>query len=112
MSATLWKDHCRFIGGSDARIVMGGDETSFLRLWLEKSGDLEPNDPEDLNRRWYEAITSRIPTGLHIVAVCYVTAVILLGWLPWNVLLLLPLFLGKNGHLRFREFETRHGSFL
>ena len=55
-----------FIGGSDARIIMGDDETALLRLWREKRGEVEPEDlsgnlivqlgsvTEDLNRRWYE----------------------------------------------------------
>jgi predicted phage-related endonuclease len=54
-----------FIGGSDARIVMGSDEAALLRLWAEKRGELEPEDlsgnlivqlglvTEDLNRNWY-----------------------------------------------------------
>ena len=56
-----------FIGGSDARIIMGDDEEALLRLWREKRGEVEPEDlsgnlivqlglvTEDLNRRWYEA---------------------------------------------------------
>jgi predicted phage-related endonuclease len=60
-----------FIGGSDARIIMGNDETSLLRLWREKRGEVEPQDlsenllvqlglaTEDLNRRWYEANTGQ-----------------------------------------------------
>ena len=55
-----------FIGGSDARIIMGNDEEALLRLWREKRGETEPADlsgnlivqlgtvTEDLNRRWYE----------------------------------------------------------
>lgn len=55
-----------FIGGSDARIVMGDDPNKLLRLWREKRGEVEPEDlsgelvvqlgcmTEDLNRRWYE----------------------------------------------------------
>ena len=58
-----------FIGGSDARIVMGDDEAALLRLWREKRGEVEPEDlsdnlivqlgtvTEDLNRRWYERNT-------------------------------------------------------
>jgi predicted phage-related endonuclease len=54
-----------FIGGSDARIIMGTDEAALLRLWREKRGEVEPEDlsgnlivqlglaTEDLNRRWY-----------------------------------------------------------
>ena len=36
-----------FIGGSDARIIMGADEAALLRLWREKRGEVEP---EDLSR--------------------------------------------------------------
>ncbi len=58
-----------FIGGSDARIIMGEDEAALLRLWREKRGEVEPEDlsgnlivqlglaTEELNRRWYEANT-------------------------------------------------------
>ena len=60
-------DRRSFIGGSDARIIMGDDEDALLRLWREKRGEAEPQDlsgniivqlgvvTEDLNRRWYEA---------------------------------------------------------
>ena len=59
-----------FIGGSDARIIMGDDEAALLRLWWEKRGEAEPEDlsgnlivqlgqaTEDLNRLWYERNTS------------------------------------------------------
>src|SRR5689334_13620636 len=52
-----------FIGGSDARIIMGSEESGLLRLWREKRGEAEPEDlsdnlivqlgvaTEDLNRR-------------------------------------------------------------
>jgi predicted phage-related endonuclease len=55
-----------FIGGSDARIIMGDDEAALMRLWQEKRGEVEPEDlsgnlivqlgvaTEELNRRWYE----------------------------------------------------------
>jgi predicted phage-related endonuclease len=60
-----------FIGGSDARIIMGSDEAALLRLWGEKRGEVEPEDlsgnllvqlgnaTEELNRRWYERNTGR-----------------------------------------------------
>ena len=60
-----------FIGGSDARIIMGNDEAALIRLWREKRGEVEPEDlsgnllvqlglaTEDLNRRWYEANTGQ-----------------------------------------------------
>ena len=61
-----------FIGGSDARIIMGTDEAALVRLWREKRGEVEPEDlsgnlivqlglaTEDLNRRWYEANTGQV----------------------------------------------------
>jgi predicted phage-related endonuclease len=33
-----------FIGGSDARIIMGNDEAALLRLWREKRGEVERED--------------------------------------------------------------------
>src|SRR5215813_10375672 len=33
------------IGGSDARIIMGSDEAALVRLWREKRGEAEPEDP-------------------------------------------------------------------
>jgi hypothetical protein len=33
-----------FIGGSDARIIMGDDEDALLRLWREKRGEVERQD--------------------------------------------------------------------
>ena len=65
-----------FVGGSDARIIMGDDEAALLRLWSEKRGEVEPEDlsgnlvvqlgvvTEDLNRRWYEANTGQIITDV------------------------------------------------
>jgi predicted phage-related endonuclease len=64
-------DRRRFIGGSDARIIMGTDETALIRLWREKRGDTEPPDFSDnllvqlgltteaLNRRWFEKTTGQ-----------------------------------------------------
>ena len=33
-----------FIGGSDARTIMGDDESALVRLWREKRGEVEPED--------------------------------------------------------------------
>jgi predicted phage-related endonuclease len=61
-----------FIGGSDARIIMGNDEPALLRLWREKRGEVEPEDlsgnlvvqlgvvTEELNRRWYQANSGQV----------------------------------------------------
>src|SRR5262252_2332209 len=58
-----------FIGGSDARIIMGAYEAALVRLWREKRGEAEPEDlsgnlivqlgraTEELNRSWYERNT-------------------------------------------------------
>jgi predicted phage-related endonuclease len=65
---------CRrsFVGGSDARIIMGNDEAAVVRLWQEKRGELEPEDlsrnlvvqlgvtTEDLNRHWFELNTGQV----------------------------------------------------
>jgi len=37
-------DRRHLIGGSDARIIMGGDEGALTRLWREKRGEVEPQD--------------------------------------------------------------------
>ena len=61
-----------FIGGSDARIIMGKDEATLLRLWREKRGEAQSVDlsgnlivqlgivTEELNRHWYEANTGQV----------------------------------------------------
>ena len=70
MNSTMWTnrhgDRRHFIGGSDARIVMGADEDALIRLWQEKRGEALPTDlsgelivqlglvTEELNRAWYE----------------------------------------------------------
>jgi predicted phage-related endonuclease len=38
-NATRKRDRCHFIGGSDARVIMGKDEKALLRLWREKRGE-------------------------------------------------------------------------
>jgi predicted phage-related endonuclease len=64
-------DRRAFIGGSDARVIMGDNEAALLRLWREKRGEAEPEDlsgnlivqlglvTEDLNRNWYERNTGQ-----------------------------------------------------
>ena len=38
-------DRRAFIGGSDARIIMGAEETALIRLWREKRGEAPPGGP-------------------------------------------------------------------
>jgi predicted phage-related endonuclease len=61
-----------FIGGSDARIILGDDENALIRLWREKRGEAEPEDLSDnlivqlgtvtepLNRLWFERNTGQV----------------------------------------------------
>jgi predicted phage-related endonuclease len=72
-STKAWNpiDRRAFIGGSDARIIMGSDEAALLRLWQEKRGEIGPEDlsgnlivqlglvTEALNRNWYERNTGQ-----------------------------------------------------
>jgi predicted phage-related endonuclease len=65
-----------FIGGSDARIIMGDDEAPLHHLWREKRGEVEPEDlsdnlivqlgnaTEELNRRWFERNTGQVVTDV------------------------------------------------
>src|SRR5262245_44894745 len=65
------RDRRTFIGGSDARVIMGSDEAALLGLWREKRGEAEPEDLSDnlivqlglvtepLNRHWFERNTGQ-----------------------------------------------------
>jgi predicted phage-related endonuclease len=69
-------DRRTFIGGSDARIIMGSDEAALLRLWREKRGEVASENlsgnlivqlgaaTEELNRSWYERSTGRRVTDI------------------------------------------------
>jgi len=80
MQSRMWikpyENRRAFVGGSDARIIMGSDEAALMRLWREKRGEAEPEDlsdnlivqlgtaTEDLNRTWYERNTGRRVTDI------------------------------------------------
>jgi hypothetical protein len=113
------------IGGFDSRFIMGDGQTILSRLWCEKRRDVEREGLADnlpispglataqLNRRWYQGITGRMPAGSYVLAVCYATAVVYLASLPWSVLLILLLLPRRNERLGFHEFETcKRGSSL
>jgi predicted phage-related endonuclease len=69
--AHTYINRSEFIGGSDARVIMGTDEAALLQLWQEKRGKVEPEDlsgnlmvqlglvTEALNRHWYERNTGQ-----------------------------------------------------
>src|SRR5690349_18841893 len=75
-STLISNDRRGFIGGSDARIIMGEDEAALLRLWREKRGEGEPQDlsanllvqlgvvTEPLNRLRYERNTGQTITDV------------------------------------------------
>jgi predicted phage-related endonuclease len=75
-STQISSDRRTFLGGSDARIIMGNDEAGLLRLWKEKRGEVEPEDlsgdllvqlgsvTEHLNRHWYEKNTGQAITDV------------------------------------------------
>jgi hypothetical protein len=80
MESPVWtkpyENRRAFIGGSDARIIMGNDEAALVRLWREKRGEADPEDlsgnlivqlgsaTEDLNRSWYERNSGRRVTDV------------------------------------------------
>jgi predicted phage-related endonuclease len=69
-------DRRSFVGGSDARVIMGSEEGALLRLWREKRGEAEPEDLSDnlvvqlgvvtehLNRQWFERNTGHTIKGV------------------------------------------------
>src|SRR6516225_5466190 len=71
-----YKSRRSFVGGSDARIIMGADQAALVRLWHAKRGEAEREDlsgnlivqlgaaTEDLNRSWYERNTGRRVTDV------------------------------------------------
>jgi len=75
-TAVIYSNRQCFIGGSDARIIMGRDGAALLRLWREKRGEVGPEDlsgnltvqlgkvTEDFNRSWYERNTGRHVTDV------------------------------------------------
>src|SRR6476660_879603 len=80
MKSNVWtkpyENRRSFIGGSDARIIMGSDEAALIRLWREKRGEAEAEDlsgnlivqlgtaTEELNRSRYERNSGRRVTDV------------------------------------------------
>ena len=74
--ATTTPARKNFIGGSDARVIMGTDDAALLRLWREKRGEAPAQDlsdnllvqlgivTEELNRLWYERNTGQALTAI------------------------------------------------
>jgi predicted phage-related endonuclease len=76
MTTAIYSNRRLFVGGSDARIIMGSDQAALTQLWREKRGEAEPEDlsgnlvvqlgaaTEELNRSWYERNTGRRVTDV------------------------------------------------
>jgi predicted phage-related endonuclease len=73
---------CRAIGGSDANIILSGDDERLLRLWREKRGASPPEDlsgklpvvlgswTEAFNRQWYEKLSGNRVTDAGMELTC------------------------------------------
>ncbi len=71
LSASARAERLRAIGGSDANVILSGNADRIRQLWLEKRGEVPPQDlssnlavmlgcwTEPFNRRWFEVITGR-----------------------------------------------------
>lgn len=65
----------KLVGGSDANVIMGGDDEKLLRLWKSKRGEIEDEDlsnilqvqmgtfTEPFNIQWFEKQTGRLVTS-------------------------------------------------
>lgn len=70
------------IGGSDANVILSGDEDRILRLWREKRGEVEAEDlssilpvmlgtwTEAFNRQWFEMDTGLLVGSVGASLVC------------------------------------------
>jgi len=90
-------DRRYFIGGSDARVIIGGDEAALLRLGRKKRGD-ESEDP--LKCRCYRANAGRVPVGSNIEALFFADAAFFLERLLRRIVQILLRFVSRNKRLR------------
>ena len=88
-------DRRYLIGGSHARVIIGGDEAAPLRLGREKRGD-ESEDP--LKCGCYGANAGRVPVGSNIEALFFADAAFFLERLLRRIVQIL---------LRFRDKRLR-----
>jgi hypothetical protein len=105
----------RYFLGSDPRTIPCVNEAALPRLCRARRSNVESGgflgslksllgaSTEHQNRRLFGVIRSQMPASFHVVAVCYVTAILLLAWFPSNILLvLIPLlFPSTSKRLRF-----------
>jgi hypothetical protein len=82
LSAEALAERQDSIGGSDANILMGGDDARILQLWKEKRGETEPENltgnlavmmgsfTEPFNAAWFTKQTGLWISGRGLVAQC------------------------------------------
>ena len=90
-------DRRYLIGGSHARVIIGGDEAAPVRLGREKRGD-ESKDP--LKCRCYGANAGRVPVGSNIETLFYANAAFFLERLLRRIVQILLRFVSRNKRLR------------
>ena len=90
-------DRRYLIGGSHARVIIGGDQAAPLRLGREKRGD-ESEDP--LKCRWDGANAGRVPMGSNIEALFFADAAFFLERLLRRIVQILLRFVSRNKRLR------------
>jgi predicted phage-related endonuclease len=116
-------DRRHFIGGSDARIIMGSDEPALHRLWREKRGEIEPEDlsgdllvqlgtvTEHLNRHWHEKNTGlairdvqrRVQHPVHKWMAATLDGLIDPGGAVFEAKFMLPWNFSEEGAIDFRK---------
>ena len=90
-------DRRYLIGGSNARVIIGGDQAAPLRLGREKRGD-ESEDP--LKCRCYGANAGWVPVGSNIEALFFADAAFFLERLLRRIVQILLRFVSRNKRLR------------
>jgi hypothetical protein len=91
------------IGGSHARVIIGGDEAAPLRLGREKRSD-EPAQGL-LKCRCYGANAGRVPVGSNIEALFFANPAFFLERLLRRIVQILLRFGSRNKRLRDRALE-------
>jgi hypothetical protein len=90
-------DRRYLLGGSHARVIIGGDEAAPLRLGREKRGH-ESEDP--LKCRCYAANGGEAPVGSNIEALFFANAAFFLERLLRRFVQILLWFVSRNKRLR------------
>jgi hypothetical protein len=96
-------DRRYLIGGSHARVIIGGDQAAPLRLGREKRGDEPAQDP--LKCRCYGANGGQAPLGSNIEALFIADAAFFLERLLRRIVQILLRFVSRNKRLRGNRID-------